>query len=141
MPDSSFLQRLLANPRSLFVIDGAGALISAIMLGIVLVALKDMIGMPAEALYILAALPVGFALYDAICYWAVQRNFTPFLKGIALINIGYCGFSAAFLSQYHERLTTLGWIYFIGEILLVLLIAGLEWYVAGKIFTAKGQDS
>lgn len=126
------LQNLETTPRSLFLIDGAGALFSAFMLGVVLVQLDPLFGMPVEALYILAAFPVGFALYDAICYWGIKGNPSFFLKGIALINIGYCGLSVAFLSQHYERLTTLGWLYFMGELLIVLFLSGVEWTVAKK---------
>lgn len=127
------MQRLQNNPRSLFVIDGVGALISAFLLGVVLVQFESAIGMPVKALYILAALPVGFALYDAICYWRLKQNFGPFIKGIALINIGYCGLSVAFLSQHHESLTALGWVYFVGELLIVLFLSGVEWQVGKRV--------
>lgn len=127
------LQSLEKTPRSLFLIDGVGALISAFLLGVVLVQFESVIGMPVKALYILAALPVGFALYDAICYWGIKQNFGPFLKGISLINIGYCGLSVAFLSQHHESLTVVGWIYFVGELLIVLFLSAVEWRVAKRI--------
>lgn len=129
---SSF-QNLGKTPRSLFFIDGVGALISAFLLGVVLVQFESVFGMPAEALYILAAFPVGFAVYDGICYWGVKRNFGIYLKGIALINIGYCGLSVSFLSQHHESLTALGWIYFVGELLIVVFLSGVEWTVAKRI--------
>lgn len=125
-------QNLEKTPRSLFLIDGIGALISAFLLGVVLVQFHPLFGMPVNALYILAAFPVGFAVYDAICYWGIKQSFGPFLKGIALINIGYCGLSVSFLSQHHESLTTLGWCYFIGELLIVLFLSGVEWTVAKK---------
>lgn len=127
------LQNLEKTPRSLFLIDGIGALISAFLLGVVLVQFQPLFGMPVEALYILAALPVGFALYDAICYWGIKGNPSFFLKGIALINIGYCGLSVAFLSQHHESLTVLGWLYFVGELLIVLFLSGVEWQVAKRV--------
>lgn len=129
---SSF-QNLGKTPRSLFLIDGVGALISAFLLGVVLVRFESVFGMPVQALYILAAFPVGFALYDAICYWGVKRNLSLFLKGIALINIGYCGLSVAFLSQHHESLTVLGWLYFVGELLIVIFLSGVEWTLAKRI--------
>ena len=57
--------RLLINsfykkPKRLFIIDGIGAITSAFMLGIILVKLENIFGIPSSTLYLLAAFPMLF---------------------------------------------------------------------------------
>lgn len=123
------------NPKSLFLIDGFGALVSAVMLGVVLPQFENLFGMPRATLMILAALPCFFIAYDLFAYFFVRKNYTPFLKGIAFINIGYCLLSVYFLFQHHSELTSLGYAYFIIELALVLGVAYIELKTANQIKT------
>lgn len=45
-----------ANPKKLFQIDGLGAILSAILLGIILVRFERFFGIPVSTLYFLASL-------------------------------------------------------------------------------------
>ena len=60
----------------------------AFLLGIVLVELESIIGMPTRILYILAILACGFTVYSFLCYLLVKENWRPFLKIIAIVNNG-----------------------------------------------------
>ena len=51
----------MTTVRILLLADGIGALVSAIMLGIVLPNFQPLVGMPLKELYILAAIPVVFS--------------------------------------------------------------------------------
>lgn len=73
--------------KQLFLIDGLGALVSAFMLGIILVYLEPIFGIPKQVLYFLAMLPCCFAVYDAYCY--TRNKSGMFLKGIAVANLVY----------------------------------------------------
>jgi len=114
------------HPRRLFAIDGAGALLSAVLLGLVLPALQHLIGMPLRALYLLAAFPVFFALYDAWCYWRLQKGYAPYLRQIGLANLLYCILSVGLLAYHLPLLQPVGIVYFTGELLIVLFLAILE---------------
>jgi len=116
---------MVSTPKNLFLIDGLGALLSAFLLGVVLVKLQPYIGMPIKELYFLAAIPCFFAVYDLICYFKVKENWRPYLKGIAIANLHYCVLSVGLLIYHFPKLTGLGVAYFIGEILIVI---GLAWY-------------
>jgi uncharacterized oligopeptide transporter (OPT) family protein len=120
------------NPKKLFVIDGIGALVSAVMLGIVLVQLEQVFGIPAAALYILAAIPCLFALYDWYCFRSAQINLNKNLLIIAGLNVGYCILSIAITYLHKDSVTTLGWTYIFLEILIVLFIAGQEYKTAKR---------
>ena len=52
------------HPKKLFLIDGLGAMLSAFLLGIVLVELETIFGIPTSVLYWLASFPIFFTLVD-----------------------------------------------------------------------------
>lgn len=115
-----------ANPRKLFLVDGLGAMLSAFLLGVVLVALEDVFGIPRSTLYILALLPCFFAVYDAYCYQKKEEDLGPFLKGIAIMNISYCVLSIGLAIYHYQSITYFGWAYLVIEILIVMALARLE---------------
>ena len=116
--------------KKLFLLDAAGALLSAFLLGVVLVRLESFFGIPRSTLYFLAALPVVFAMYDFYCYYKVEGSLEKYLKGIAVVNLFYCGISLL-LALYHiEYITIYGWVYIIVEIIIVMALALYELKVA-----------
>lgn len=134
MPDPKQLISTSFNPKKLFLIDGFGALLSAFLLGIVLVKFEPVFGIPAATLYVLAALPVFFAIYDFYTYFKANSKLRHFLKGIAIMNLLYCCLSIG-LAIYHKgSITNLGWAYIAVEILIVVLLAILELKVARRVF-------
>ena len=127
------LSNLYKAPKKLFLIDALGAALSSFLLGIVLVKLESIFGIPKNALYILATIPLFFIVYDVLCYVLIKNNFGPFLKGIALLNVGYCGLSLALVYGHADAVQSLGWIYIVVEILIVLFIAKVEWKYSKEI--------
>ncbi|MEL6718545.1 MAG: hypothetical protein AAFP82_07500 [Bacteroidota bacterium] len=127
--------QLKINVRTLFLIDAAGALLSAFMLGIVLMNLEHIFGIPPSTLSLLAIIPCGFAIYDIICYFKAQEKSNLLLKGIAYANLAYCGLSISFAFYHTSSLSIFGWLYIIGEIFIVVLLSRLE------IKTANGKYS
>ena len=112
--------------KSLFLIDGLGALVSAISLGVVLVQLESWVGMPPPVLYPLAGIAGLFALYSLSCFFFLKGNRSPFLKGIAIANLLYCGLTLGAMIFHAEHLRPLGWTYFAGELVIVVGLAVLE---------------
>ena len=116
--------------KNLFLIDGIGALVSAIFLGIVLVSLHSLIGMPRNILYLLAVIPCFFAVYSFTCHFAAIKNWQPYLKIIAVANLLYCCLTLGLVLGLREQLTYLGIGYFIIEIIIVVALAIFEWRTA-----------
>ncbi len=112
--------------RKLFLLDGFGAILSAILLGIVLVKLERLFGIPKSTLYVLASLPCLFAIYDFYCYFKIEKNLKKFLKGIAIVNLLYCCLSIGLAFYHYQEITYLGWTYIIVEILIVVTLAIIE---------------
>ncbi len=118
--------------KKLFLLDGFGAIVSAILLGVVLVKLEVYFGIPKSALYFLAALPCFFAIYDFYCYFKIERNLFKFLRAIAIVNLLYCCLSLGLAFCHREHLTRLGWLYIIVEIVIVVIIASIELKAASQ---------
>ena len=118
------------NPRKLFQIDGFGAILSAVLLGIVLVKLEMVFGIPKLTLYLLASLPCLFAIYDFYCYFKIDKNLGLFLKGIAITNLFYCCLSIGLAIYHKDEITNLGWIYIGVEVVIIVALATIELRVA-----------
>lgn len=114
------------NPKRLFLIDGFGAILSSFLLGVVLVKLENLFGIPIPTRYFLAFLPCTFAVYDFYCFTRVKENVGLFLKCIAYINISYCCISLGLAFYHYNQITYFGWTYVLLEIVLVLALANLE---------------
>ena len=78
----------------------------------------------------LALLPCGFVVYDAIGWFVVRKNVAHWLRGIAVMNVLYCVVSIALAGLHWEQLTVFGWLYLIGEFAIILMLVRLEWGVA-----------
>ncbi|MCH2046279.1 MAG: hypothetical protein MK212_19345 [Saprospiraceae bacterium] len=128
------LEKLQASPKNIFIIDALGALLSAFLLGVVLVYYQSYFGIPKTTLYILAIFPCFFALYDAFAYWKHKaQNISQYIKGIALLNFLYCIISLMFAFYHLSLLTILGWLYIIPEMIIILVLASVEWRLAKRL--------
>jgi len=114
------------QPNKLFLIDGFGAALSAFLLGVVMVELEGVFGIPGPTLYFLALFPCLFAIYDMYSYRSKRKNIGELLKGIAFMNIAYSILSLG-LAMYHaEVITYFGWGYLLLEIMIVIALANIE---------------
>ncbi|EZH74105.1 hypothetical protein ATO12_14620 [Aquimarina atlantica] len=127
------IDKMTLHPKRLFLIDGLGALLSAFLLGVVLVKLENIFGIPATALYILAFLPCIFAIYDFYCYLSVKKNQRYFLTAIALMNLIYCFISIGIALQHLQKITVFGWGYILIEILILIALITIELKTASKL--------
>ena len=126
------LDRLTPNPKTLFLIDGLGALLTAFLTGVILRKFEDNFGMPQKHLIILSILACIFAVYSMSCYFFVGKNWRLFLKIIAVSNLMYCVLTAYLIIVLYQQLTILGIIYFIGEILIIIGLVYIELSVSLK---------
>lgn len=124
------VDRISLNPKRLFWVDAFGAILSAFLLGVVLVKLESVFGIPAKTLYFLAFLPAVFVLYDFYCLIRVKENIGLFLKGIAYINLVYCCISFGLAFYHYKKITYMGWSYVLLEICILIALASLEFRTA-----------
>lgn len=118
--------------KKLLLIDGIGACITALLLSQVLTRFEPLFGMPKEVLFVLAAVAVCFAVYDAACYFLIKSNHSPALKPIMTANAIYCMVTFGLVIIHFDTLTWLGIAYFIGEIALVSALIFIEYRSGNK---------
>ena len=126
------LEKFTSNPTKLFIIDGLGAILSAFLLGYVLVKFENIFGIPSKTLYTLSAMPVIFALYDLYCI-KKKDDLGHFMKGIAIINLTYCCISILFAFYHLRTITIFGWSYLTIEILIIIILTIIEYKVAKRL--------
>ncbi len=129
------VDRFIQSPKHLFLVDGIGAAVSAILLGLVLTRFESFFGIPINVLYLLAAIPCFFAFYDLLGYIGLFKN-QMFIRLIAFANIAYCLLSLGLAFSHIDKLLIPGWLYLIGEILIVTLLASIELKTAKKLVSA-----
>jgi len=119
--------------RKLFLVDAFGALVSAFMLGVILVRYEIVFGIPKDALYLLAFIPCVFVVFDLAAFYFGKSNWSVLLKLIALANICYCILSIVLALMHRESLSVLGWLYIIIEIAIIIYVARVEYIFSLKI--------
>lgn len=119
-------QQAALNPRKLFLIDCLGALLSAVLYGAVLAQFEDTFGMPPKVLYTLSILAGVYAIFSGSCYLANLKKWEPFLRIIALANLLHCCLTIGLVVAYYQEITSLGLLYFAGELVIVTSLAIVE---------------
>lgn len=125
----SVTRKLAANPKLIFLVDGAGALLTALFLGLILPSFEESFGMPRRVLYPLALVACFFAVYSLCCYFFIPRSHSIYLRAIMIANLLYCIASAILVIYFRERLTVLGLLYFSLEILVLAGLICLEMFI------------
>lgn len=120
------------NPRKIFLVDGFGAVLSAVLLLVVSANFESFFGMPENVLYKLAVLPILFSLYSFGCYLLKPYRWQVFLRNIAIANILYCCITLILVIAYYNEISVYGIAYFLLEILVILVLAFIELGIAGK---------
>ena len=114
------------QPKTIFLIDGMGALVSAVLLGLVLTRLETFFGLPKNVLYVLAGIALLLAVYSLSNAFMQPINPSRRLKLIAVANLLYCLLTVVLLFIFYPQLTIFDVFYFMGELLIILSLASLE---------------
>lgn len=120
------LKQLPLHPKTLFLIDGIGALVTAFFLYVILRTYKVYFGMPESVLTCLSVIAVIFCFYSMTCYFLLKDNWPPFLSMISIANLLYCCLTLGLVIYYFPVLTILGVVYFIAEIMVVVGLVFVE---------------
>jgi uncharacterized membrane protein YccC len=122
------------KPKVVFLIDGLGAVLTALLLLAVLIPFHIYFGMPREVLVVLSGLAVVLAAYSFFCFVFSVNNWEKRLKRIVGANVVYCFLTLGSLVYFYDRLTILGVTYFLGELLVIfgLIIFEIKVLIAHK---------
>lgn len=117
---------LIRNPKRIFLLDGLGAFLTMFFLVTVLSIFEEYLGMPQPILTFLSILALAYAIYSFFCFYLIRNNWRPFLKIICIANLLYCCLTIGIVIHCYAKLTVLGVIYFLIEIILILGLVLLE---------------
>lgn len=130
------VERFAKTPNKLFMLDGIGAVVSALFLGMILPNTENIFGFPKSVLYLLSGFPICFAFYDLFAYYLLNDKYHLFLRFIASANIAYCIISIGVAFNHQDKILIPGWLYLIGEIIIVTLLVSIELKTAKKLVSA-----
>ena len=119
----------LFNSPALLLVDGVGALLTAVAVGLVLPALQPWFGIPVWLLRVLGVVALGFAVFSLGRHLSGTGT-SASLRQIAIANLSYCVATATILVAYAGSATTLAYVYFGVEIVIVAVLARHELRVA-----------
>ncbi len=120
------MNKIVLAPKRLFLADGLGGMLSALLLGVVLVRFQTTFGMPREVLYFLACLACMYAVFSLLSYWRTKTNWRPYMQGIAIANLLYCCLTIGLVMYHRQALTELGVTYFLLEVVVILGLVIME---------------
>jgi hypothetical protein len=115
----------MLHPRTLILIDIAGAFLTSLITLVLLATNNLRTGMPIGALIFLgvaAAMLGSFGTYRL----ATSTNHLTTLGILAFLNLDFCILSGVLWWYNLERLTFLGRVYFPAEIVVILILATIE---------------
>lgn len=111
--------------RSVLLIDGIGAAVSALVTGLILPLFSEQLGLPPHILYSLAALALVFMIFSLFCYFIAREVGVWMLRVIIFANLTYCVISAG-LTFFYAGVTSLGQAVLCAELLIVLFVVAFE---------------
>lgn len=117
--------------RTMFLIDGCGAVLSALMLGVVLPGLPEYFSFPSGVLGFLSGFATAFAVGSLGCYLLNVKR-PGLLRSIAVCNAMYALLTTGLLVYHYASLTVWDLCYFTGEILVLVVLACYEIRVAAR---------
>ena len=118
--------QLTIKPKTLFLIDSLGALVTAFFLFAILRTFNNYFGMPKATLTYLAIIAVVFCLYSITCFFFLNNNWQPFLRTISIANLLFCCLTIILVIYHYQSLTILGVTYFFVEIIVVCVLVFVE---------------
>ena len=135
---NALITKFSEQPKKLFLIDGFGALVTAILIGVVLTQLSSLMGLLKIILFQLAVIAIIFTVYSFSCYVFLKQVKPVFLKIIVYANLLYCGLTFLIILFNYRQLQPLGYVYFFAEVVIILILSYIELSVANNL-KIKGQ--
>ena len=115
--------------KKILLLDSLGALVTAINL-LVIPFLESYTGIPRDIALILVPLPILYSIFSFFSYKFGNHNWRSLLKMIAIANFFYCCLTMYVTWINFDTFKILGIIYFIVEIIIIIILATLELKIA-----------
>ncbi len=125
------------KPKTIFLIDSAGAFLTAFISFCILRTFNEYIGIPQKVLTVLSIIALVFFFYSFICSIFLKDNWRPFLITIMAANLLYCLLIKWIVIHYSDSITKVGAIYFVAEIIVICILVIFEY----KTLKSGGQKA
>ena len=130
---NKLINHLIEKPKTLFLIDSLGAILTVFILFVIMRQLNEYIGMPIIVLTYLSIIAICFCIYSTACFLFLKERWTPFIRLIGVANLLYCALTIGLLIKHYSLLTIIGIIYFLIEIVIICGLSYVELNVATEI--------
>ena len=127
------INHLIRKPKTLFLIDSIGALLTTFSLFVILRNFNEYFGIPKTTLTYLSTIAACLCIYSTTCFFFLKDNWTPFIIGISIANLLYCILTIGLITFNYPLLTFIGTTYFLAEIIIVCGLVYIELNVATAI--------
>lgn len=115
-----------SDPKRIFLLDGLGAFVSAIILISIYLVFNTYFGMPTWVFGFQAGIATFFAVFSLSCFLFLKSDWKVFLKTICFLNASYCCLTIIFQLVYIDQLTVFDVLFFTTEIGVISLLVYLE---------------
>ena len=115
--------------KKILLLDSLGAVVTAINL-LVIPQFESYTGIPRDIALILVPLPILYSIFSFFSYKFGNHNWRSLLKMIAIANLFYCCLTLYITWINFDTFKILGIIYFIVEIIFIIILATLEFKIA-----------
>ena len=115
--------------KKILLLDSLGALVTAINL-FVIPQFESYTGIPRDIAIILVPLPILYSIFSFLSYKFGNHNWRSLLKMIAIANLFYCCLTLYITWINFDTFKIIGIIYFIVEILIIVVLAIFELKIA-----------
>ncbi|MCB0646153.1 MAG: hypothetical protein KDC49_05800 [Saprospiraceae bacterium] len=126
---SALLRYFQNHPIKIFLLDGAGALLTSASIAGVNWFGGRLFGLPEKVLTLLSSIAFFFAIYSLATYLSRTKSIRKFLLPIMIANLLYCILSAGVVLFFSSELTLVGFSYFIFEIVVILTLVYMEYKI------------
>ncbi|WP_255037765.1 hypothetical protein [Lacihabitans soyangensis] len=130
---NKLINHLSEKQNTLFLIDALGAILTSFFMFIIMRQFNEYFGMPKSVLTYLGGIAFCFCVYSTSCFLFLRGQWPLFIRIISISNLLYCAFTIGALVNSYTLLTQIGLIYFLTEIVIILLLCYVELKVARKI--------
>jgi hypothetical protein len=127
---NNIIKYFTKTPRTLFLVDGIGAALTAILLLFVVRTFNDYFGIPKMVLSFLSFAAIILCIYSFVCFLFLKNKWSTFLKIIGYANLVYSIITVVMLCIHFSSLTLVGLTYFLVESTLIIALVYIELRVA-----------
>jgi len=115
-----------SKTKSIFLLDGLGAFFTACVLLTIVWPLNEYFGLPKTTIFALFVIATFLSIYSISCFLWLGKSWRPFLRFVIVANLLYCCLTFGVLIYHYSQIKSLGFSYFLLEIIVICIIVKLE---------------